>query len=91
MRIDNFSANVAGFFLGTAPISWIILRSPSFGLNSYLLDRLFAFPLWPFLMIGSALVLIALRRGRFAIGLFAGSMLSLSFLWILIMAASAEA
>lgn len=91
MRASAFAANVVGFIVGTAPILWMILRSPRYLSNSYRLDNLFAFPLWPSLILGAAFVLIALRRGRLAIGLIAGSLLNLGLVFILAAATLAEA
>ena len=91
MKIDSVSANVAGFFVGTAPIAWMILRSPSFGFSSVWLDSLISFPLWPSLIVVALMLLLAIGRGRLAIGLFVGALLSFGLFWILLMAASAEA
>ena len=91
MRASTFLANVAGFFVGTASISWMILRSPRFGFSSVWLDSLISFPLWPSLIVVALMFLLAVGRGRLAIGLFVGGLLSFGLFWILLMAASAEA
>ena len=91
MKIDSLSANVVGFFVGTAPIAWMILRSPRFGFSSVWLDSLISFPLWLSLIVVALMLLLAIGRGRLAIGLFVGALLSFGLFWILLMAASAEA
>jgi len=90
-RESMFLANVAGFFVGTASISWMILRSPRFGFSSAWLDSLISFPLWPSLIVVALMLLLAVGRGRLAIGLLVGALLSLGLVFILAAAALAEA
>jgi hypothetical protein len=69
----------------------MILRSPRFGFSSVWLDSLISFPLWLSLIVVALMLLLAIGRGRLAIGLFVGALLSFGLFWILLMAASAEA
>ena len=91
MRASTFLGNVAGFFVGTASISWMILRSPRFGFSSVWLDSLISFPLWPSLIVVALMLLLAVGRGRLTIGLILGALLSFGLILILAMAALAEA
>jgi len=89
--MSTLAANIVGFFLGSASISWMILRSPRFGFSSIWLDSFISFPLWPSLIVGAMMLLVAVGKGRLAIGLFVGALLSLGLTFILAAAALAEA
>jgi hypothetical protein len=91
MRGSTVLVNVAGFFVGSASISWMILRSPRFAFSSAWLDILFSVPLWPILIVAALLLLLAVGRGKLAIGLIVGALLSFGLILILAMAALAEA
>ena len=90
MRASTFLANVAGFFVWSASIIWMILRSPRYGFSSVWLDSLISFPLWPSLIVVALMLLLAVGRGRLTIGLFVGALLSLGLVFILAAAALAE-